>query len=598
MERAMGGSESPQASSVASRVPVIRHLEIERFRGIRELSWYPGEGVNVVLGGGDTGKSTILDAIGLLLSPTNPAVLSDSDYYGRDVASGFRIQTVFSLPFATEIGRQVRPSWPWAWDGLKPVVPAISGEGDANTQPVYWLRVRGTEDLELVYELLQPDGEAVTLSVGLRRAIGLVRLTGDDRNDRDLRLVQGSALDRLLFDKALRSRLTRALTASNVTDVLQADAKEALAALDISFASKGLPNGLDLSVTGTQGASIAALVGLTANRAGVPLPLASWGAGTRRLAALTIAEENQGDAPVVIVDEIERGLEPYRQRTLMNQLQGSGSQAFITTHSPSSVSAATSSAIWYLDAAGSIGRLDATKVTRHLESDPETFLARLALVAEGATEVGFVEKLLERALGASLKLHGIHVTDGGGHETALGVLEALASAGLRFGGFADDENGKHPEAWRKLEKKLGPLLFRWRCGCLEKNLIDAVPDARLQDLVMDPEGVRSGERLRTLATRLEMGDQKDFDAIRSKAGQGLRDLIIAAATGTVPKGKEADRRAYKSHAERWFKSFTGGQELAGKMFSLGAWSMLKLQLMPFCNTVRQVVGQPEKADLV
>ena len=69
------------------------------------------------------------------------------------------------------------------------------------------MRVRGTEDLELVYEIVQPDGSADPFPVALRRAIGLVRLSGDDRNDRDLRLVQGSAFDRLLSDKNLRSRI-------------------------------------------------------------------------------------------------------------------------------------------------------------------------------------------------------------------------------------------------------------------------------------------------------------------------------------------------------------------------------------------------------
>jgi len=57
-----------------------------------------------------------------------------------------------------------------------------------------------TEDLDLAYEL-QPDGTTDNLSVPLRRSIGLVRLGGDDRNDRDLRLARGSALDRLLSDK-------------------------------------------------------------------------------------------------------------------------------------------------------------------------------------------------------------------------------------------------------------------------------------------------------------------------------------------------------------------------------------------------------------
>ena len=67
--------------------------------------------------------------------------------------------------------------------------------------------------------------------MGLRRSIGLVRLSGDDRNDRDLRLVQGSALDRLLSDKALRSRLASELARSDVAGQLTDDAKKALRAL-------------------------------------------------------------------------------------------------------------------------------------------------------------------------------------------------------------------------------------------------------------------------------------------------------------------------------------------------------------------------------
>jgi putative ATP-dependent endonuclease of OLD family len=51
--------------------------------------------------------------------------------------------------------------------------------------------------------------------------------------------------------------------------------------------------------------------------------------------------------------------------------------------------------------------------------------------------------ILEKAVGA-LEDHGIHVTDGRGHESTLGLLEALAAGGLRFGGFADNEQGKHP----------------------------------------------------------------------------------------------------------------------------------------------------------
>lgn len=70
-------------------VPLIQRLTIERFRGISALTWYPAPGVNVILGGGDVGKSTILDAIALLLSPTNNTTLSDADYLARKREHGF-----------------------------------------------------------------------------------------------------------------------------------------------------------------------------------------------------------------------------------------------------------------------------------------------------------------------------------------------------------------------------------------------------------------------------------------------------------------------------------------------------------------------------
>lgn len=584
------------ASAVAPSVPAIYRLSIERFRGVKTLSWSPVRGVNVILGGGDVGKTTILDAIGLLLSPVNATNLSDTDYHARNIDAGFVIEAVMSLPPGSGINDQLKPSWPWEWSGADLSVPNTDDDSKPAGEPVYRLRVRGTEDLELAYEIVQPDGSTDFFPVALRRSIGLVRLSGDDRNDRDLRLVQGSALDRLLSDKGLRSRMASELAKSDVKDELTSEAKKALEDLDTAFKKKSLPDGLDLAITGGQGPSIASLIGLTADRNGIQLPLASWGAGTRRLSALAIAEQNQGEAPIMIVDEVERGLEPYRQRTLVEKLQAGKSQVFVTTHSPAAISAASKAGLWYVDHMGQIGPLDATKIAKHRKTDPETFLARLAVVAEGATEVGFTVTLLERALGAPLEQHGIHVSDGGGHETTLGVLEALAEGGLRFGGFADDEGGKHPDRWKKLGGKLGQLLFRWPSLCIEENIVGATPDDKLETLLTDPRGEKTGMRLRTLADRLAIGE-KDFASIKMKAGSGLKALIIEAALGTVPAGREAEKNQYKSHAGTWFKSVDGGRELAGKVFSLGLWPGLKPQLLPFCNAIRKAVDLPEIPDL-
>jgi putative ATP-dependent endonuclease of OLD family len=575
--------------------PTIYSLAIERFRCIKTLSWRPAKGVNVILGGGDVGKTTILDAIGLLLSPTNPATLADTDYHGRSIEAGFSIEAIVSLPSESGINQQNKPSWPWDWNGSDAVLPSIDGDEAIKGEPVYRLRVRGTEDLELVYEIVQPDGDSDNLSVGLRRNIGLVRLSGDDRNDRDLRLVQGSALDRLLSDKALRSRLASELAKSNVAEQLADDKKNALKALDQVFKTKNLPAELDLAITGGQGLSITALIGLTAKREGVQLPLANWGSGTRRFAALAIAEQNQGEAPITLVDEVERGLEPYRQRALMNSLLAGQSQVFVTTHSPSAISAASGATLWYIDHTGKVGELASAEITRHRKDDPETFLARLAVVTEGVTEFGFAGVLLEKAFDSSLQKYGVHLTDGGGHDATLGLLEALAGGGLQFGGFVDDE-GQHPTRWQNLAKKLDQLLFRWKSGCVEQNIIGIVPDDKLEALLTDPEGKKTGTRLRTLAERLGIQD-KEFATIRAKAGPSIKALLVEAAMGTVPPDRTGERKHYQSHGQTWFKTKEGGRELAGKIFALGLWPALKPDLLPFCNAVRKAVGLDEISDL-
>jgi len=568
--------------------PTIRRLSIKRFRGVESLVWHPTQGVNVILGGGDVGKSTILEAIGLLLSPVNASVLADTDYYQRDISTGFLIEAIVALPESTSISDQTKHSWPWGWDGNDAFVPGIGEDAAPAGEPVYWLRVRGSEDFDLVYEIVQPDGTTDALSVGLRRAIGLVRLGGDDRNDRDLRLVHGSALSRLLADKGLRSRLASELSKDEIKSELSADAQKALEALDVAFKEERLPANLELAYVGGQSISIASLVGLTAKQGDVQLPLASWGSGTRRLASLMIAEQNQGECPITIVDEIERGLEPYRQRALMSKLQSVQSQAFVTTHSPSAIEAASTAELWYVDTAGRIGALDGEPLRRLRVSDPLAFLSRLTIIAEGITEVGFLTVLLERALSGVLEKHGIRVSDGQGHDNTLAVLEGMAVGGLQFGGFADDE-GKYPERWERVRERLGGLLFRWKSHCVERSLLDLLTDDQLEAFITDPNEAMTGYRLRTLADRLGVAE-KEFAVLRAAAGASLRTIMLDAALGSVPAGKEAEKKRYRSHAADWFKSRRGGEELAAKMFNMGLWPALKADLLPFCNAVRASIG--------
>ena len=587
-----------------SDAAIIRQISIKNFRGIKSLKWNPVPGMNVILGGGDVGKTTVLEAIALLLSPSNTLNLSEADYWQRDSESEFTIEAIFSLPSSSNISQQPKLALPWAWNGSDAVQPPMPDDGDDDmplpSQPVYRFQVRGTANGEISWEIVQPNDEVDLLPAAQRRQIGVVQLGGDERNDRDLRLVYGSALDRLLADKGLKSRISQELAKFNLNQMLAEDANEALVKLDETLEKASLPSKLELGLTSSQGLSIGALIGLlAASDEGVSLPLASWGAGTRRMATLQIAAATESETRITVIDELERGLEPYRVRKLTQTLQSETTQSFVTTHSVVAISAADHARLWYLDPYGHIGHLPREKIARQQDRDPETFLCRLAIIAEGQTEIGFASYLLERVIDGDLLDHGLRVCHGQGNEATLELLEAMAATGLRFGGFADNE-GKFSGRWSTLKSKMGKMLFQWGAGSTEQNVIAQLPEDKLNALITDADPNLSAGRRFTLAERLGISD-RSLEAIEASAAAdeiALRGLIIAAATGNTDDAPDDDAtKLWKRHGRAWFKTERGGHELAGHMFALGAWHALKPSLLVFLNAVRDALGQNSISDM-
>lgn len=59
----------------------LRRLQVENFRGVKALDWWHIAKTSATVGPGDSGKSTILDAVERVLSPKWNVAFDDTDFW-------------------------------------------------------------------------------------------------------------------------------------------------------------------------------------------------------------------------------------------------------------------------------------------------------------------------------------------------------------------------------------------------------------------------------------------------------------------------------------------------------------------------------------
>jgi putative ATP-dependent endonuclease of OLD family len=582
----MDGTEAEESPHP---IPSIRRLRIERFRGIEKLEWCPASGLNVIVGPGDSCKSTILEAIGALLSPAPNMNISEFDYYRREIDKGFEIEAVLAVGDASILRTDKFPLPPLrGWhEGQLTDLP---DEGGA--EAVMVCRLTGTPDQEAIYEIVGADEETrVPFSRALRQRIGLMRLGIADRWDRDLRLVQGGALDRYMEGQQLRQAILQAILNTPIHDRLGEKPIEALGRIDKHFSKRSLPSPVRLGLVGTPGVSLAASVGLMIGENDESaLPLPSWGTGTRRLATLELASILAESVSLAVVDEPESGLEPYRQRAFIGDLHQDGKrQAFITTHAPAILSAgadlgavisrinmapllpageaeraapAEEPAPAHAPRAHELTALEGKEIGELLSSHPEAVLARLPVICEGITEEGFATRVLVGKFGDGFPVRGIFCVDAGGHDRAVAICKALLKAKFQLGAVADDE-GRKDGSWEEIGRQAAVL--RWDNGAaLEHAVLGALPDNVLPLVVGWPEEFGGRPARHCLPElRASLGcEGKDRTAEQLFAEYGREAFVRALCAAACPP------REGKRKPTGWFKSFDGGFLLADKLLAL------------------------------
>lgn len=322
----------------------IRRVDIRGFRGVRELSLAPGPRT-VILGPNNAGKSTILEALDLLLhsgrgrSRPQP---SEIDYFGRDPSRGFQVEAVLGdLPdvLMPEVRRYLE-GWKAASEQL---VPEVEGDG---IEPVIRVRVRGTPEFDVIHEFAKDEAEGVRFHLGLRAQVAWVFDGRTREPGYQLAFYQGGLLDRLFADidldpaaEALRTALGQGAGAVNTESGVRG--KLDMLATDLHALGLLRPGeSPQFEVGAVSVRELLQSLRLTLPGGTVQIPLARQGRGAQRLLLMAVLLRLAQAAKRPVIggfEEPEEALEPIRQSQIahiLSQIADSGGQIFVVTHSP------------------------------------------------------------------------------------------------------------------------------------------------------------------------------------------------------------------------------------------------------------------------
>ncbi|HGY2797942.1 AAA family ATPase [Pseudocitrobacter cyperus] len=476
----------------------ICKVEIQNFRTIRLLNWQPSPGLNCLIGPGDSGKTTILDAIDLCLGARRNISFTDTDFYGLDVTQPISITlTLGSLPDAL----MRLDSYGNYLQAFNRANGLVTEEPEQGLETVLCLRLMVDSELEPVWSLVsqraQAQGQERSIAWKDRLLLAPARL--GTYASSNLSWTRGSVLNRLTEERPnLGAELANAARQARTSFGGQAGAQ--LAATLQIVTQKA--NELGVSVGGRTQALLDAHAvsigdGAIVLHDATGVPLRSLGTGSSRLLVAGMQRAAAQQASVALVDEVEYGLEPHRLTRLLNSLGAKESppplQVFLTTHSPVAVRELNGNQLFVVrkspDGAHQVLQVGvADDIQSTVRADPEAFLARSIIVCEGASEVGLIRGLdhfWTNANGASMLAAGTAYVNVGGGEPDRCFVRGLALRQLGYRVLVMVDADKPPTAATvQAYVDAGGEYIIWREGrALEDELFLSLPDAGVDALL-------------------------------------------------------------------------------------------------------------------
>lgn len=547
----------------------IRRLEIRNFRSIQSLDWAPSAGINCLIGPGDSGKSTILDAIDLCLSARRSASIADTDFYALDVTQNIVIEvTLGGLPddllSLDSYGEFLR--------GHDPATGQIEPEPRADIETVLTLRLEVGSDLEPSWLLYSERAHEQGLERGLawkhRAALAPARI--GNYASMHLSWSRSSVLNRLTAERPdLGAELARAARDARTAFGNQAGAQlaETLQVVTRTATALGVPVGQAQAMLDAHAVSIGD--GAIALHSQTGIPLRSLGTGSARLLMAGLQREAAQAATIALVDEVEFGLEPHRLKRLLDSLGAKDAnlplQVFMTTHSPVALRELSGDQLFIVRREGNRHVIRPAGVSDEvqgiLRTDPEAFLAKSILVCEGASEIGLARGLDQYGVEdhnqtSFFAVGGAYVNAGGSTpDLCLEKARVLRRLGYNVTAFIDADKAPTPALLATLIAE-GIGLITWRAGrALEDELFISMTDAAIDSLLhfavdrIGREGV--AEHIRS-----KSDGQRTLEAIEGeRAAQGVYSAVTRELLG----------RAARVSRNGWFKSVSAYQHVGRRI---------------------------------
>lgn len=543
----------------------IRRLEIHNFRSIESLDWTPASGINCLVGPGDSGKSSILDAIDLCLGVRRNVTFNDTDFYQLNVAQPIQIEvTLGNLPEALinleSYGDFLR--------GFDLETNHIEDEPRGGIETALTLRLNVTADLEGVWSLYSERAELQGLTRWLpwkeRLLLAPARI-GSYANT-NLSWSRGSVLNRLTDERIdLGTELASAARDARARFGEQAAVQlaETLQIVNNTAQLLGVPVG-NGSRALLDAHSVSIGDGAISLHDEQGIPLRSLGTGSSRLLVAGLQRRAAGTATIALVDEVELGLEPHRLARLIDSLGAKDAehplQVFMTSHSPVALRELSGDQVFVVrpgehrHAVHLVGNDDDAQAT--LRADPEAFLARSVIVCEGASEVGLARGLdqfwVSQHARSFFALGGAYVdAKGSTPNRSFSRGMAMLNLGYRVLALVDADRPPTPAVVAAFHAAGGQSIT-WRPGrALEDELFNSLSDDMVMALVQKACSVVGRDLVEQHVLSASNGQRRLNDIETEQLIDGIS-----------PESKMCLGAAARTRGAGWFKSLTTYQEVA------------------------------------